>query len=163
MKRETRIRRANCLALVLLALGSIQMIGYAAGSRVLRGLGAATVMSPLPKVFSDVDGLETFASAFSLQYQSVDGTQHSVAITPELYGRLAGPYNRRNTYGAALSYAPRLPQPLWESVFCYGLAPNGRLRAELGLKPDDSDIQVTIRTLTQGRDDTWILAPSCTQ
>ena len=141
----------------------MQMTGYLTGSVALRGIGAATAASPLPKVFSDVDGLETFASEFTLRYRKPDGTVIEMAITPELYGRLGGPYNRRNVYGAALSYAPRLPRELWEPVFCYGLAADGPLRAELGLGSGVSDISVTIRTRTRGRSDAWTLEPSCTR
>ena len=140
----------------------MQMAGYVTGSVSLRGTGAATAASPLPKVFSDVDGLETFASEFTLRYREPDGTVIEMAITPELYGRLTGPYNRRNVYGAALSYAPRLPRELWEPVFCYGLGPEGPLRKELGLGAEASDVSVTIRTRTRGRSDTWTLEPSCT-
>src|SRR4030095_9867272 len=107
--------------------------GYVTGIVALRGIGAATAASPLPKVFSDVDGFETFASEFTLRSRDARGTLTEMPITPALYGRLGGPYNRRNVYGAALSYAPRLPQPLWESVYCYGLAARGPLRTELGL------------------------------
>jgi len=52
------------------------MAGYVSGSITLRGIGAATAASPLPKVFSDVDGLETFASAFTLHYRQPDGDVH---------------------------------------------------------------------------------------
>jgi hypothetical protein len=139
------------------------MAGYIMGSITLRGLGAATAASPLPKVFSDVNGLETFASEFILHYRQPDGTLIEVAITPDLYGRLAGPYNRRNVYGAALSYGPRLPRELWEPVFCYGLHPQGPLRAELGLPSTVTDVSVTIRTRTRGRSDAWTLEASCTE
>jgi hypothetical protein len=139
------------------------MTGYLTGSATLRGLGAATAASPLPKVFSDVDGLETFASEFTFRYRSADGTMTETAISPELYGRLSGPYNRRNVYGAALSYAPRLPRELWEPVYCYGLAPTGPLRSELGIGPDATNISVSIRTRTRGRSDVWTLESSCKQ
>jgi hypothetical protein len=142
-------------------VGCLQMTGYLTGSITLRGIGAATAASPLPKVFSDVNGLETFASEFTLRYRKPDGTLIEMAITPELYGRMAGPYNRRNVYGAALSYAPRLPRELWEPVFCYGLAPDGPLRREFGLGPEVTDISVKIRTRTRGRSDEWRLEPSC--
>lgn len=157
------LRRRNLVALVICVVGCAQMAGYLSGSVALRGIGAATAASPLPKVFSDVDGLETFASQFTLRYRQSDGTLIETAITPELYGRLAGPYNRRNVYGAALSYAPRLPRELWEPVFCYGLRPEGPLRAELGLVSGVSDISVRIRTRTRGRNDAWTLEPSCTE
>lgn len=137
------------------------MIGYVTGSRVLRGVGAASAMSPLPKVFSDVDGLETFASEFTLSYRRADGVRDSLRITPEIYGRLGGPYNRRNVYGAALSYAPRLPEPLWMAVYCYGMARDGPLRRELGFRPDDTDFSIRIRTLSRGRTDKWTFEPDC--
>ena len=159
---ERGIRWGNCAALTLGAIGCMQMLGYVSGSRVLRGIGAATVIAPLPKVFSDVDGLETFASEFTIRYRDARGTMTETRMTPELYGRLAGPYNRRNVYGAALSYAPRLPRSLWEPVFCRGLGPQGRLRSELGLAPDAREISVTIRTMTRGRtDDAWTLESAC--
>jgi hypothetical protein len=141
----------------------MQMTGYLTGSVDLRGIGAATAASPLPKVFSDVDGLETFASEFVLRYRQSDGRLIETAITPKLYGRLAGPYNRRNVYGAALSYAPRLPRELWEPVFCNGFRPEGPLRRELGFGSGVSDIAVAIRTRTRGRSDAWTLEPSCAE
>lgn len=155
------LRWRNVAALALGLVGSMQMLGYITGSVALRGIGAATAASPLPKVFSDVDGLETFASRFTLRYRDARGDVREMLITPESYGRLGGPYNRRNVYGAALSYAPRLPDPLWQAVYCYGLAPDGPLRAELGLGAGARDISVTIRTRTRGRNDVWTLEPSC--
>lgn len=139
------------------------MAGYVTGSTALRGIGAATAASPLPRVFSDVDGLETFASEFTLRYRRADDTVVETVITPELYGRLAGPYNRRNVYGAALSYAPRLPNDLWESVYCHGFAPSGPLRTELGVGADASGITVSIRTRTRGRTNVWTLESSCSR
>lgn len=137
------------------------MAGYVVGSDVLRGIGAATTLAPLPKVFSDVDGLEPYASEFTLRYAGADGHVVELAITPALYGRLAGPYNRRNVYGAAISYAPRLPRELWESVYCHGLGIDGPLRAELGISPGATEISVVIRTRTRGRRDVWKLEASC--
>jgi hypothetical protein len=158
---QSGLRWRNRAGLALGLIGCMQMAGYISGSAALRGIGAATAASPLPKVFSDVDGLETFASEFTLRYRDTNGAVTETLITPALYGRLGGPYNRRNVYGAALSYAPRLPAPLWEAVYCYGLAPQGPLRTELGLGPEATDISVTIRTRTRGRNDAWTLEPAC--
>lgn len=163
MGRQERIRRANILALALLALGSMQMVGYVAGSGRLRTLGAASVMAPMPKVFADVNGLETFASDFTVGYWEPNGTEHFLRITPELYERLGGPYSRRTVYAAGLAYAPRLPEKLWSPVLCYGLGKTGPLRRELGLKPEYRDLAVAIRTKTRGRSDSWTFAPGCTR
>jgi hypothetical protein len=139
------------------------MVGDAAGIAPLKGIGAALAASPLPKVFSDVRGLETFASEFTLLATLPSGGELAQPITPRLYARLGGPYNRRNVYGAALAYAPRLPPPLWQAVFCYGLGPWGPLRRELGIPAGATHLRVRIATQTRGRADVWILAAPCTE
>jgi hypothetical protein len=152
---------ANLAALVLTLAGTLQMAGYLIDSRSLRGLGAALAVAPFPKVFSDVDGLETFASEFTLHWRDGQGHARVLPITPEVYARLGGAYNRRNVYGAALSYAPRLPEPLWQAVFCHAFGPDGPLRRDFGLPPDAHDFEVEIRTRTRGRRDQWLLTPNC--
>lgn len=136
------------------------MAGDTLGLRWLRGIGAASVAAPLPKVFSDVAGLETFALDFVLEAETPHGPVH-LPITPALYTRVEGPYNRRNVYGAALSYAPRLPDELWRPVYCYGLARGGTLRRELGLPEDATALRVHITTRTRGRTGRWTLEPEC--
>ena len=158
---ERDIRRRNWIAVAIGAIGCLQMAGYATGSTVLRGIGAATTIAPFTKVFSDVDGYEPFASEFTLRYRDAGGANVETGITRELASRFGGPYNRRNAYGAAFSYAPRLPASLWQPVFCHGLV-TGPLRNELGLA-QTTDISVTIRTKTRGRDDVWTLEPRCTE
>lgn len=150
----------NCLAVGIGVLGSLHMIGRIFDIKPLIGVGAASAMSPAPKVFSDVDGLETFASEFTMIVTTSSG-ERRFPITPELYQNLTGPYNRRNVYGAALSYAPRLPENLWQTVFCYGLKPGGPLRTELGLPADTMSVKVEIKTKTRQRSDIWILDPPC--
>lgn len=151
----TPLQRRNAAAFVILAIGLVQMAGEVFGSRTLRGIGAATAAAPFPKVFCDVDGLEAFASTFTLSGETRGGTTFETQITPELYARLAGPYNRRNAYGAALSFAPRLPEPMWRSVAQHGLREGGQLRRELGLPEDATRIRIRIETQTRGRPDVW--------
>ncbi len=153
-------KTANVAAVILTAIACLQIVGYLCGSRPLRGIGAALGFAPFPKVFSDVDGLETFASSFTLHWRDARGA-HALPITPKLYAQIEGAYNRRNVYGAALSYSPRLPRPLWEAVFCYGFAANGPLRHEFGVSPEAQGIAVTIKTNTRGRRDQWTLRPTC--
>ncbi len=148
-------RNAAALAILLLCL--TQMFGDLLGNRVLRGLGAASAMAPCPKVFCDVNGLEGFASKFTLQLETNSGRVRDLEITPEIYARLKGPYNRRNAYGAAMSFAPKLPPDLWQSVYNYGWRENGPLRAELGVPNDTRSIATVIRTQTRGRNEVWTL------
>ncbi len=158
---ERSLAWRNRAGVVLLALALVQMIGDLADWRPLVGLGAAWGISPRPKVFSDVDGLETFSSSFSLAWNEPGAVTRRLEITPGVYARLSGPYNRRNVYGAALSYAPRLPEELWLPVYCYGMAPDGPLRRELGLPRETDGLAIEIVTRTRGRDDRWTFRPAC--
>ena len=138
-----KIIRINVSAILIFCFGLSQMLGFLFNISILRGIGAASTVAPLPKVFSDVDGVETFASTFILQFTDQDGLLQHVSITPEVYARLAGPYNRRNVYGAAFSYGPtpRFPKPLFDRVFEYGLIDPGTLRNEFGLPDGIRNIQ----------------------
>jgi len=121
----------------LLVLGLMQMVGDLFGLRPLVGLGMASGASPAPKVFSAVGGLETYSTRFLLQWTDADGKPAFLPITPELYSRIRGPYNRRNVYGAALAYGPVLPAELRAPVMRYALCGEAPLLRELGLDPNE--------------------------
>ena len=163
MESIPKIRYINVAALVILLIGSTQFLGYLLNIPTLKGIGFASVIAPFPKVFSDVDGLETFASDFTLILTSDQGKVTEQSITPELYSKLTGPYNRRNVYGAALSYAPRLKEEIWRMVFCYAFYDPGVLRHEFELPVTIRHVAVRIQTKTKGRSDQWILDPKCSR
>jgi hypothetical protein len=154
----TGIRWRNYGALALGIFGLSQFAGDVLGSRVLRGLGAISVIAPFPKVFCAQQGCEGFAAEFTLHAQTATQGTAEVPLTPEMYSQLAGPYNRRNVLGAALAGAPLLPEPIWQSVFRHGFGPGGTLAAELGLPADTTNVVVTARTKTRGAPMTWTLA-----
>lgn len=134
------MRPALVFGLLLLALA--QMLGDLLGWTALRGVAAATAASPAPKVFSAVQGLETYSSRFSIEWRDQGGADHSLALTPEIYARMRGPYNRRNAFGAVLAYGPILSsnprtKPLFEAVGRYALCGDAPLLRELGLDPSD--------------------------
>lgn len=155
--RGRRVRAANLAAAAVLTLGLTQFVGAVTGNRVLRGVGAASAAAPLPKVFSAHRGFETFANDFELCYDR-GGQRVRVPLTAERAHHLRGPYNRRNVYGAALSYGPLLPSGLLDPVLSYGLRPDGPLRAELGVPADAEHVTVEIHSKTRGREGTWTLA-----
>ena len=157
-KSRGRIHATLCLAVV--ALGLMQAVGWMLRIPALRGLGMATASSPLPIVFTEVKGVETFASGFELEYRDPQGNRKRLPIGPEEYSRLGGPYNWRNVYGAAVSYGPILPAALSQSVLKHGLCANGPLVSILGAGPLDS-AAVLIATRTAGRSDTWRLDVGC--
>jgi len=108
----------------------------------LKGIGAGTGASPAPKVFSSVRGLETFSTHFFIEWTDKATIFHSQEITPEVYARLRGPYNRRNVYGALLAYGPVLQsdertRAMFNSVASYGFCNGAPLLRDLGIVPAD--------------------------
>jgi hypothetical protein len=137
------MKTRNALAILLLIIGSLQMTGYLTGVKLLRGLGLASGVAPFPKVFCEADGYEAFAATFTL-HGTRDGQPWSLALTPEVYAQLRGPYNRRNVYGAVLAFAPRLPEPLRDDLFAKALAPGSAMREELGIPGDVLALKITV-------------------
>ena len=144
---------------VVIAIGCLAMLGNITGLDALQKIGLATAASPYPKVFccAPVHGapgeeIETFASTFDLSY-SLDGTRQALPITPEVYSEISGPYNRRNVYGAVLSYAPAMPPEMWQEWFDTAFKEPGTLRGDLGIPDGATGIEVTINS----KAGTWIL------
>ena len=142
----------NHAAAGFLLFGFVQMAGDVTGSRLLKGLGAASAIAPSPKVFCDMSGIEPFASTFVVTIHKQQTS--SFTITPDTYGRLKGPYNRRNVYGAAIAGAPLLPEKMRQTVLDYAFAPDGPLGRELGVTKG-AQVTLAIHTNTRGRDNTW--------
>ena len=129
-------------AVALVILGLMQMAGDVADLLPLKAIAAATGASPAPKVFSAVQGLETYTTRFFLEWDGKAGETRILELTPEVYARLGGPYNRRNVYGAVLAYGPVLSsdpntRPLFESVARYALCGDAPLLRELGIEPGE--------------------------
>jgi hypothetical protein len=131
----------NAAAAILLVVGLLQMAGDLFQVPVLKGIGAATTASPAPKVFSAVRGLETYSTRFFIDWTDPGGSPHALELTPEVYARLRGPYNRRNVYGAVLAYGPVLEKdprtrPMFEAVARYAMCGEAPLLRELHIDPD---------------------------
>jgi len=146
-----------CLRILLVFLGFFQMAGFVAQNHKLKGLGLLTVASPLPIVFTEVKGIETFAHDFYLEFENEAGKKESFLITPHLYKKFRAPYNYRNVVGAAISYGPLLPEPVWRSVLEFVFLNPGTLAKSLGLHPPLKNARIHLKTKTQGRDDSWTL------
>lgn len=135
----------NKAAGALLALGLVQMTGEIitlAGApklgRPIKAIGAATTASPAPKVFTSHRGLETFSTHFTLEWESKNGAKQLLPLTPELYQRVLGPYNRRNVFGAVLAFGPVLltdeaTRPMFDAASQYALTGDAPLLRELGV------------------------------
>jgi hypothetical protein len=134
----------------LLGVGLLQMTGDLLRLPALKGIGAATAASPAPRVFSAVRGLETYSTRFFIEWMDRAGRPHVLEVTPELYAKLRGPYNRRNVYGAVLAFGPVLisnptTRPMFESVIAHALCGEAPLVRELGLDREDIAGQVRLR------------------
>jgi hypothetical protein len=156
--------------IALLALGMLQMTADLLHLRVLKGVGAATAVSPAPKVFSSVRGLETYSSRFFVEWTDESGVFHSIKITPETTAGLRGPYNRRNVYGAVLAYGPVLQsdpsvRPMFESISRYALCGDAPLLRELGIPVTEirgvPRIRIETRPGTQAGDLPLEYEPPC--
>lgn len=139
-------------AVALLLFGLCQMTGDLLGWDSLKGLAAVSGASPAPKVFSSVKGLETFSTRFFIEWDDTSGQVHSIQLTPELYSRMVGPYNRRNVYGAVLAYGPVLvsddrARAMFYSVASRALDGDAPLLAELGIHTPQRAGPVRIRLL----------------
>lgn len=125
----------------LVSLGTLQIAAEALGMPRLKGLAAATQVSPAMKVFTAHHGYETHAARFALSWRDSDGATRTLALDPQTYAKLDGPYNRRNVYGAAFAYGPLLRddpklRPMQESVMYYALCEPGHLRTDFGIPAD---------------------------
>lgn len=134
---------------LLIGLGTAQMAGDVFGLPRLKGLAAATQVSPAMKVFTAHEGYETHAATFALHWTDGSGTPQALALTPATYARVQGPYNRRNVYGAALAYGPVLradprTAPMQRSVMRHALCSPAPLRGELGIPADARDLRVVV-------------------
>jgi hypothetical protein len=142
--------KSSLAAATLVCVGCLQMLGDVTGLPLVRALGAATQASPAPKIFTAQAGFETFSSRFFIDWQDRDQRWHVLELTPETYRGIAGPYNRRNAYGAALSYGPVLAsnprtRPMLEQVTRFGFCGDAPLLRELGIPRETVQYPLWIR------------------
>lgn len=146
--------------LIIIAIGLLQIIGYVIDNKTIRGIGIAIASSPLPIVFTQVKNVETFASEFFIIYTDTKGIYQKKQITPMMYSKLKGPYNRRNIYGAAISYGPILNKKILNPVLDYAICKKVLLD-ELGFPKDGRNYKILIETKTFTRNNVWTLQPNC--
>lgn len=135
---------------LLLVLGVGRMLLDLAGASGPAAVLGATGAAPAPRVFSSVEGLETYSSAFFVQWRNAEGETFEAELTPERYAALRGPYNRRNVYGAALAYGPILQDdpraaPLLEGVARRAFCADAPLLRELGIETPGRVGPVSVR------------------
>lgn len=143
------MKRQDVAVALLLALGLAQMTADLAGLPAIKGLFMATAASPAPKVFTIVGGYEAFSTRFRVEWAAPDGKPHRLDLTSEVNQRFLGPYNRRNTYGAALSFGPATSAnpkivPMMDAVLDFALCGPAPILQELGVAEADIGHPITL-------------------
>jgi hypothetical protein len=141
------------------------MIGTITMLDPVKGIGFMTTASPLPLVFSKFRGVENFSSDYYMDVRFKDGETTSFKVTPEIYERAKGPYNRRNPYGAVLAYGPMLNKPneliLRDKVMQYSACGQGTFMREIGISKPIEHINVTVKSKTVAKP-VWNFEVNCT-
>ena len=148
------------LYIVIVIVGLLQIIGFVVKNKTIRGVGIASTSAPLPLVFTKVKDVETFSNQFFIDYTTKNNQKLSLEITPEVYSKISGAYNRRNVYGAAFSYAPVLDKNLLNAILYYSFC-DKNLISEMGLPQDASDFTVRIVSRTNSPQKVWEFKPNC--
>ncbi len=162
----TILQKSNLLALCILGWGSTAMLGHIFDIPKIKGLGLASGAAPYTKVFcqaydkSDGRAFETFAMDFELIYDIGNKRDQILTITPEIYQKMKGPYQRRNVYGAVLAYGPAMPSKLSQETLYYSLIAPGKVPSELGLPKNATHFRIRITSRTAGSTNQWTLQPS---
>lgn len=154
-----RCREWGIIALLL--LGFTQIVGWLLNWKALAAIGFMSNAAPLPLVFSQYRGIEPFSSAYSLRFEDPAGRIESVAVTPEHYALLEGPYNLRNVYGAAFAFGARLEteeeRQLWLAIMRYAFFSPGKLNAALGQLGPWQRVEVIQESRARGIEGRWVL------
>lgn len=151
-------------SVLVILIGSLSMLGSVTSLDPVKGIGFMTTASPLPLVFSKFRGVENFSSDYFMDIRYKDGTTESMKITPEMYEKSQGPYNRRNPYGAVLAYGPMLTKPneiiLRDKVMQYSACGQGTFMKEMGITKPIGHIKVTLNSKTTARS-VWNFEVNC--
>lgn len=143
--------------ILLVILGLLQSTGYILQMPKLRGVAMATTASPLPLVFSHFRGLETFSSSFQVnvvEKTNEGDVSQSIILSPELYSKFPGPYNRRNVYGAVVAYGIKMTEhseaKLVQDVLTYGFCGDAPLLRSFGFKHLIKNVEILISNTPSG-------------
>jgi sterol desaturase/sphingolipid hydroxylase (fatty acid hydroxylase superfamily) len=167
VKHKEQIHKPNSIILyILLFLGCLNTIGFAVNSPTIKGLAFSTAASPLPLVFTVYNGMETFSTDFQMHARFQNGTNMTMHIDKKLYGKLQGPYNRRNVFGAVFSYGAYFSDPniikLRDQVLQYGFCGSAPVAKEFGFSDPLKQVTIRITSKTKGLENKeWFIDTIC--
>jgi len=156
---------------VLLLIGCMSTLGFILDIPELRGLAFATGASPFPVVFSVYNDVETFSLSWILELElnetgSIPFESVRIPLNSAIYQKLSGPYNRRNVFGAMLSYGPFFVEHkqiiLRQQILHWAICSPAALLIDLGLPLKATRGTITVKSKTIGNENKhWTLNVEC--
>jgi len=129
-------------------VGLARVIGFYSGFFPLSILGAQFGASPLPLVFSQVHGVETYSRRFEVQLVMADGRRKDIPGGGAFKRRLHGPFSRVKLYVDAIAFADlsseRRRKGVLRHAFCPGVLGEGVLSRELGIHESVGSILIDL-------------------
>jgi hypothetical protein len=121
-------------------IGLAALAGLALDLPAVQRVAAVWNASPAPRVFTERGGLESFSTAFALEWRDADGAPRSVAIDRSRFAGIEGPWTRRAVLVAVLIHGPRLAsggasRRLWADAARHAFCGEAPVLRELGIDP----------------------------
>ena len=149
------------LLYIVIGISLLQTVGFALNNKQIKGLGLASVASPLPIVFTQFRGVETFSLDYQIRVKDVKGIEKIIDLDSNNYSNLKAPYNLRNVYGAALSYGPAFKGEeidIRNSILEYSFCKDSSLKKALSIKEVD---EVNIHIKSRIKPQKWQFKVEC--
>jgi sterol desaturase/sphingolipid hydroxylase (fatty acid hydroxylase superfamily) len=156
--------KIDYVLIFLLVIGSLSTFGVVYDNNIMKGIGFASSASPNPLVFSAFNGVETFSTKFDLKILLKNNTVVNFELDRQYYGKLSGPYNRKNIYGAMFTHGPffegdfiDMRNKLLKRGIC-----GGSVGIDFGFGNNIKNVEIEIRSKTINREnDLWVININC--
>lgn|GEM_PF-4678726 len=149
---QDSLARAN-----LLAWGFV-LLAFLALPLALVNLPAVPFLGLKQDPLSGGGGYEPFAMELTLMMQTRDNEFIAKRLNPEVWKEVGISKAQSRMYARAMTAAPKLPSEDWAWVLTEELnRPDSPLALALKVPGNISSVSLSVKSLTPGRDDTWLL------
>lgn len=139
---------------LLLLIGLAQVTGVAFSSDTLSEWARRTGSSPLPTIFSDIEGLEYWNVQITLTVTSTDQETQKIELDRHAYAQVHHGHllQAANAIPLALAMSPQFH--LWKTILAHNFCDNGPLAQDLHLKKPVQTVHLQINYLHRGKNRT---------
>jgi hypothetical protein len=148
------------LSIILLVIGSLQIIGYIFGSQTIRGLGFVSGAAPLPIVFSNVKGVDGFDTKHSLIVSSTTGNVDTIALDKKLFSQFSGAFFLKESYSIFLAYSHIFTPKQLEAGSNFMLCKKN-IFTSFNIKDTSNDNYILTKRTNYGKKEIKLLHPQC--